>query len=187
MTIKEKENKKIGVVFLPVENAKKLCDEIPKSDWGNSIFFEPCCGIGNIVIVIVEKNFNAYFDKISKDKNAKDKRKSFANISSIQTIANLWAIDINPFFVKQTQDRVLNFLFKKIEYYQKLGMGLLDDQFKIFLKRGVKHHIHTNEMFSCIHKDFEKAKKESNKTRASREWFLKNKHKPIDFLKPWYK
>ena len=178
----KKEDRKKGDVFLPRKWSKKLLTSIDKSCFGNTdyVFFEPCCGTGNIVLEIINKQITAFMEKL-EDKKDYEKIEDWGNISVIQTISNLYAIDINPYYIKICRKRALNLINFRLNKFLSSGKASNNSYFQNILKRSLNYHIFENEMFSALEPDYHKAKEKVKATKASKEWFKKNPHLPINF------
>ena len=176
------ENKKIGSVMLPKKWSIELLNMIDKDCFGNNeyVFFEPCCGTGNIVTEIINKQFYSFLDKIEKEKDY-SKMDQWGNIAVIQTISNLFAIDINEEYINICRKRVmkqLNFILYKVH---NSGKCIHNKYFMDILEKAVNYHVHQNEMLSCLKDDYKEAEKAASKTRLSKEAFKKLGHAPINF------
>ena len=66
----ELQKKKNGEVFTPLELIREKCEKIPKDFWSNPNVkvLDPCCGIGNYEVVLIEYFMNGLKDKIPDEK-----------------------------------------------------------------------------------------------------------------------
>ena len=180
--IKSIENPSKGVVMIPRKNAKKLLNMLDSKQYGiNTIFFEPFCGTGNITCELILKQLKACQRDYEKDNRTPIDK--LGNISALNTIQNLYAIDINKNFIDICRQRALFTIIRYLKKLKSQNKAILYKDFIVFLQHGLKYHIQENEMLSCLKENKEDAEKESKKTRLSYEWFKKNEHRPINFKK----
>ena len=166
------ENRKDGSVMLPRKWSKELLKCLDKDCFGNDefVFFEPTCGTGNIVLEIINKQFYSFMDRLEEKKDY-SKLGEYGNISIIQTLSNLYAIDINKKYIQICRKRVLNqinFLLTKAQSSQKC---IYNKYFMDVIEKAVFYHIHPNDMFSALETNYIKAKTAANKTRLSAKFF----------------
>ena len=176
-----------GEVFTPEKYVNQMLDMLDKSVWTdtNTIFFEPTCGHGNFVEVIVERRLNAFLKKARKQKIKKPHFYAIAN-----TLNNLWAIDIDPKNIEFCRNRVRSLTFNFLLEHEKdvLSSESFVKNNKDFLTHllcCIEWQIHENEALSCLETDILKATEAINKIAVSRKWFKKNKHHPINLKMNW--
>lgn len=177
----------LGEVFTPEKYVQKMLDMLQDSVWADTgtVFFEPTCGHGNFVSAIVQRRLNAFLKKAKQQKIKKPHFYAVAN-----TLNNLWAIDIDSQNIKLCRYRIRSLVFNFLLKYEKSHFLS-----QVFIKKNkdflthvlccIDWQIHKNEALSCFQTDPTKAIEAASKTTVSRQWFKKNKHRPINFNMPW--
>ena len=171
----------LGEVFTPEQYVQQMLALIDRKLWGNenSIFFEPSCGHGNIVLAILEKRI-----LILKKKYVR------ANLDepTLHAVANalhtLWAIDICPVNVELTRTRVLSLLMKFLEI---ANYDLRRTKIRDFLAHilcTLVWQIQHNEALSALSVE-SAAEMQAGKIKLGEAWINTHKHKPIDFSLDW--
>lgn len=176
----KKRVKQLGEVFTPKKTVNQMLDMLDKKEFGdpNVVFFEPCCGTGNFVVEIIKRQLSA-FHKKAIDEDIPEPRK----YAVINSITNIFAIDISRINIKECRKRVLDCFFELIPLEDvDLGIDFSDNEyFWATILFSIDYHIHENEMLSCLKKTKIEALKAAMKTRESTRWFKENGHKPINF------
>ncbi|STX28450.1 Uncharacterised protein [Legionella beliardensis] len=185
----KKRIKELGEVFTPdsyTEAMLSLLAHDKNFSWANenTVFFEPCCGHGNIVLVIFSKRLEAFFY------NSKRYSKNYSAFYAVANAINtLWAIDIDSQNIADCRSRLfrksLDFLKNKLKIsdYEKLINR--DKNFFAHLLCSIYWHIHENEMLSAVEKNKKHSKLNAQKTKASAGWLNKNKIRPLNFQLTW--
>jgi len=173
-----------GEVFTPEKYVNQMLDMLDKSVWTdiNTIFYEPTCGHGNFVSVIIKRRLKAFLKQAKRKKHDKPHFYAVAN-----TLNNLWAIDIDSKNIKFCRERVQNLVFHFLSE-NEANSNIWTIKNRDFLTHAlccIEWQIHENEALSCLEKDPIKAKKSADKTAISRMWLKKNKHHPINFEMNW--
>ncbi|RUR15825.1 hypothetical protein ELY21_14030 [Legionella sp. km535] len=180
----------LGEVFTPegyVSEMLRVLETTPGFSWDSEqvVFFEPCCGHGNIVIEIFLKRLEALFYK-SIIHNSKDHAAFYAVANAINL---LWAIDIDPENIIDCRGRLLresvNFLMRKLNISNYNHLFKKDKNYMAHLLCAIKWHIQKNEMLSAITSVKKLSKSNAYKTKVSRDWLIENKHQPINFELTW--
>ena len=173
-----------GEVFTPEKYVNQMLDMLDKSVWTdtNTVFYEPTCGHGNFVEVVVKRRLDAFLKQANKQKIEKAHFYAVAN-----TLNNLWAIDIDSKNISLCRERVQKLVFDFLSENSDNSNPFLikNRNFLTHVLCCIDWQIHENEALSCLEKDSVKAKKLADKTAISREWLKKNKHKPINFEMNW--
>jgi type I restriction-modification system DNA methylase subunit len=67
----ELQKKKNGEVFTPLGLIREMLDKIPEDFWTNKNVkvLDPCCGIGNFQIVLIEKFMSGLVEEIQNSKS----------------------------------------------------------------------------------------------------------------------
>lgn len=149
----------------------------------NTVFFEPNCGHGNIVIGIYRKRLEALYKKACSEKLKEPALYAVAN-----SVNSLWAIDIDAKNVAECRSRV--FMEMLLFLHQKTGISTqhaLIKQHKDFFAHllcAINWHIQENETLSSLSCKAT-AKTNAEKTRLGGQWFAKNGHRPILFDVSW--
>ncbi|HAT8068391.1 hypothetical protein [Legionella bononiensis] len=182
--------KDLGEVFTPeyyVEEMLKLLSTENDFSWSNEeiVFFEPCCGNGNIVIAIFLKRAGAFYT----NSILHNKREYAAYYAVANTIHSLWAIDIDPENIAECRTRLfkasIKFLLDKLQLTDfKILIGR-DRDYLAHLLCAIQWHIHENEMLSAVTHQSKLSRSNAQKTKLSAEWVALNKHHPIDFDLTW--
>lgn len=169
----------LSEVFTPEKTGGQMLDLLDQKDFKdeNLTFFEPQCGSGNIVITILERRINAFYNDGKTE------------IQSVMlTINSLWAIDISMINIMETRKRVIEsiitFLMKD-DYFDRKTALFAYKKTIIHAIATVNHQIYMNETLTALAKNKEEAEKKSKETRVSTEWFEKYGYVPIDFSDTW--
>lgn len=173
--------KNMGEVFTREQYVQQMLDLFDENIWAdeNVIFFEPCAGHGNIVLLILEMRIDALIKKYHKAKREKPVLHAVAN-----ALHTLWAIDICPLNIELIRKRIVDRVVATL-----LGANDTMNQSKT---RGFLAHvlctltwqIHRNEALSSLSDETE-AYTQASKIKLGRDWIKKHKHKPIDFNLDW--
>ena len=179
----------LGEVFTPDKYVQEMLNMLDKKVWSdtNAVFFEPTCGHGNFVEVILKRRLKALFEsgKRNKDKNRKPHFYAVA-----YALNNLWAIDIDSKNIEFCKARVWSIVSEFLLEKQSKKLNLKElisknKDFFIHIFCCINYQIHENEALSCLESNPFKAKEVASKTIISKKWFKKNKHRPIDFELSW--
>lgn len=182
--------KELGEVFTPDNYANDMLQLLTQDrdfSWDNEriVFFEPCCGHGNIVISIFSKRLEAIFNK-SLVSHPKEHAAYYSVANSINT---LWAIDIDPQNIVECRARVFNksleFLKDKLNISNNKDLLNRDKVYMAHLLCAIHWHIHENEMLSAMTSCKKFSELNVRKTRTGFEWLSENKHCPINFNLSW--
>ena len=188
----KKRIRNLGEVFTPEKYVHQMLDMLDPSVWSHidTVFFEPTCGHGNFVVAIVQRRLEKLLKNAQKQKIKKPHFYAVAN-----TLNNLWAIDIDSQNIKLCRDRVyfiiFNFLWKHENnslYQNKLFLNSFIKKNREYLTHVlccIQYQIYTNEIISCLEKDYYKAQKSANQTLVSKQWFQNHQHRPICFERTW--
>lgn len=180
--------KKLGEVFTPescIEEMLVLLSKGRRSFWSDedSIFFEPCCGHGNIVIKILEKRLSAIYSKAVQNKIKKPAYYAVAN-----AINTLWAIDIDEKNIQQSRARVfitvVEFLREKLNLINDKSVICHDKEFIAHILCAVNWQIHQNETLSAISEQNYSCEN-ACKTLEGCKWYRKNNYRPLNFHQNW--
>ncbi len=178
----------LGEVFTPessVIDMLKLVSRSNRAIWRNDniSFFEPCCGHGNIVMVIYKKRLEGFYKKTLSKKYNNPAHYAIAN-----TINTLWAIDIDSQNVTHCKTRVLRhtleFIREKTGISSDASIISQDTEFFAHILCAINWHIHENETLSslsCTNTAFDNA----GKTQAGQRWIAQSGHRPLDFHTSW--
>lgn len=181
--------KDLGEVFTPdnyVEAMLQLLVQEQNFSWSDEdiVFFEPCCGHGNIVMAIFLKRLEAFFDKALIHS-----RKYAAYYAVANALNTLWAIDVDQDNINDCRTRLLKaslgFLGDKLQISDHKSLVNFDREYIAHLLCAIKWQIHENEMLSAMINDKIIFRSNAQKTRVSNEWLAENAHSPIDFQKTW--
>jgi hypothetical protein len=182
--------KKLGEVFTPemcVEGMLSLLSKGRKNFWSDEdiIFFEPCCGHGNIVIQIVERRLSAIYSKAIKNKI-----KNPAHYTVASVINTLWAIDIDKKNIKQCRARVLaavlDFLRDKLNLINYKSVICQDKNFVAHILCAIDFQIHQNETLSAISEQ-KSSCKNACKTLEGSRWYKNGNYRQLSLHKSWAK
>lgn len=172
--------KDMGEVFTPEQYVQELLTILDSSVWSdeNTIFFEPTCGHGNIVVPIIMKRINALERKYVRQRIKQPSLHAIAN-----ALNTIWAIDICSENIELTRTRVMSAL---VGYYlesgDELNIGKARDFWSHILCT-IKWQIHENEALSALTPNVHGSMATS--TKLGKTWISKNGHKPIDFTNDW--
>ena len=185
----KKRIQRLGEVFTPTDRAIEMLDLLDKDEefWSDEtqIFFEPCCGHGNIVLAIYNRRLQAIYNKAIKKQINNPHLYSIAN-----ALNTLWAIDIETTNIETSRERVLSltieFLENKTNCKDRLAMIGRYKKFFAHVVAAIRWHIHENEMLSALSSGLE-AESKAGKTKAGDAWFKNNGHNQLDFSNTWAK
>ncbi len=179
--------KDLGEVFTPdsyVEDMLDLLSKGKRNFWSSeeNVFFEPCCGHGNIVLAIYKRRLDSIY---------KSNFKEYSKEASFYAVANalntLWAIDIDKSNVESCRTRILyetvRFLKTKLGYEDEITMLEDNEDFFVHVLLAIKWHIHENEAISALSNNIGNG----NITKLGKEWLKDNGHSPMEFDLPWCK
>ncbi len=174
----------LGEVFTPEAYVLDMLDLLDKKVWKdeNTVFFEPCCGHGNIVIPIFRKRMLLFNKKYQKEDQSK--APLFAVANAINTI---WAIDIDSSNVAECRERVFTTAIQFMTDAMNADLIELIMKNRIFIVHlacAIVWQIHENETLSCL-SDTNSSTANANKTKTGYSWFKKNGHKPINLKVSW--
>lgn len=181
----------LGEVFTPEAYVEEMLDILAKDKknfWSDEdvVFFEPCCGHGNIVLPIYRRRLEALYKKASTLGFGKTKEASFYAVAN--AINSLWAIDIDPKNIENTRSRVFNetlkFLKEKLGIKSNNVLMLKNKEFFTHLISAIKWHIDENETLSSLSSD-RNAKTNAGLTKSGSKWFAQNGHNELDFDLTW--
>ena len=184
----KKRIKDLGEVFTPdryVEDMLDLLAKGNKSFWKNenNVFFEPCCGHGNIVLAIYRRRLDALYTKVLSQNNKEAAFYAVAN--SLNTI---WAIDIDIENIESTRTRVLHytleFMKQKLSYDSSIRLIEDHEEFFTHIFAAIKWHIYENETLSALSSD-DNSYKNANLTRSGSRWYSRHDHSPMHFDQTW--
>ena len=180
--------RELGEVFTPDKYVEDMLDLLSKGEkklWANEayVFFEPCCGHGNIVLAIYRRRLRAIYKKAVAQQISKPCLYAVAN-----ALNTLWAIDIDAENVESCRMRVLALTLEFIE--EKTGcknrMKLVNQHKNFFahVLAAIRWQVHENETLSALSSSTE-AESQAHKTKAGGAWFKKNGHHQLDFDNTW--
>ncbi|WP_156979859.1 hypothetical protein [Bacteriovorax sp. BAL6_X] len=180
--------KDLGEVFTPDKYVEEMLDMLSKDRknfWNDerNVFFEPCCGHGNIVLAIYKRRLESIFVKASKE---------YSNEASLYAVSNslntLWAIDIDPENIESCRTRVLHitlqFLKSKLGYDSEYSIIEEHQEFFCHIISAIKWQIYVNETLTSLSCS-ESYEKQALKTKASKLWACENEHQPVEFHTTW--
>ena len=177
-----------GEVFTPdkyVEDMLDLLGKDCKNLWQNEryVFFEPCCGHGNIVLAIYRRRLRAIYKKALAQRISKPYFYAVAN-----ALNTLLAIDIDTENVENCRMRVLaltlEFIEEKMGCKNRLKLVSQHKNFFAHVLATIRWHIHENETLSALSADTE-AESQAHKTKAGHAWFKEHGHHQLDFDTTW--
>lgn len=180
----------LGEVFTQesyVDDMLTLLAKGKKGFWSNVdiIFFEPCCGHGNIVLQIYKRRLEGFYRAAILQSVSEPAYYAVAN-----SLNSLWAIDIDANNIETSRTRVLaaTFEFLKAKQPTKNEHSLLTKKVEFFAHviAAIRWHIDENETLSSL-SDLHLAKENASKTKAGTKWFSVNGHHKIDFDCTWIK
>lgn len=182
--------KDLGEVFTPDKYVEDMLDLLSKGKrnfWSSedNVFFEPCCGHGNIVLAIYRRRLNSIY---------KSNFKSYSKEASFYAVANaintIWAIDIDKENVESCRARILHatvqFLKEKNGYGSEFELIEDNEDFFVHVLSAIKWQVYENETLSSLSSDVE-YELNSEKTKSSREWVKHNGHHRMEFELTWSK
>lgn len=174
----------MGEVFTPESYVIDMLALLNSYEWSNerNIFFEPCCGRGNIVLPIIKKRLDSLHNKYSKTNTSNS-----ALYAVAQTLNTLWAIDIDKTNIIECRERVflltLDFLCAHLDLTIK-KLLVKQRNFITHVACAIVWHIDENETLSSICSNDTK-EINARKTKAGQEWFESNNSVTLDFKNSW--
>lgn len=180
--------RELGEVFTPekyVEDMLDLLGKDRKNFWQNEryVFFEPCCGHGNIVLAIYRRRLQAIYKKALAQQINRPYFYAVAN-----ALNTLWAIDIDKENVENARMRVLaltlEFIKEKMGCKNRLKLVNQHKNFFAHVLATIRWQIYENETLSALSPKTE-AEEQAHKTKAGYTWFKKNKYRKLDFDTTW--
>lgn len=180
--------KDLGEVFTPesyVEDMLGLLSKDDKKFWADEevVFFEPCCGHGNIVLSIYKRRLKELYKK-ALSRGLKE-APYYAVANALNT---LWAIDIDFKNVENCRSRVLfetlEFLKEKTNSKSHYALLSGNKDFFTHVVSAIKWQIFENETLSALSSEGD-AKTNANLTKTGAKWFGKNGHRELDFDLTW--
>ncbi|WP_338636523.1 hypothetical protein [Spirobacillus cienkowskii] len=180
--------KDFGEVFTPekyVEDMLNLLSKDTNDLWFDeeTVFFEPCCGHGNIVISIYKRRLTAIYKKALFQGICDAAFYSVAN-----SINTLWAIDIDYKNIENCRSRVLSvildFLKTQLKVNNDFDLLARKKDFFAHILSAIKWHISENETLSALSNP-QDAKANANLTKAGAKWFVQNGHHQLNFNLTW--
>jgi len=181
----------LGEVFTPEAYVEEMLDLLAKDKknfWSDEdvVFFEPCCGHGNIVLPIYRRRLEAIYKKALAQGFGKTKEAPLYAVAN--ALNTLWAIDIDEKNVENTRSRVLHesieFLKYKLNINNNLTLISKNKEFFSHVLSALRWHIDENETLSALSSD-KNAKASANMTKAGSKWFSQNGHHEMDFDLTW--
>lgn len=180
--------KKLGEVFTPekfVTEMLSLVSSDQKDVWCDEeiVFFEPCCGHGNIVVQVLSKRMSSIYSQA-----VKNKINNPANYAVANAINTLWAIDIDEKNIKECRSRVFTlvmaFLKEKNNLLNYKSVILFNREFIAHLICAIKWQIQVNETLSAI-SDQSVASENAHRTLEGGKWYIKNDYHPLNLKSSW--
>ena len=162
----------LGEVFTPEAYVEEMLDLLAKDKknfWSDEdvVFFEPCCGHGNIVLPIYRRRLEAIYKKALAQGFGKTKEAPLYAVAN--ALNTLWAIDIDEKNVENTRSRVLHesieFLKYKLNINNNLTLISKNKEFFSHVLSALRWHIDENETLSALSSD-KNAKASANMTKA---------------------
>ncbi|HAT1795161.1 hypothetical protein SFB54_03480 [Legionella pneumophila subsp. fraseri] len=181
--------KDLGEVFTPdiyVDAMLNLFTNENNLFWDDEeiVFFEPCCGHGNIVIAIFFKRVEALYEKTIIHSNEYAAYYAVAN-----ALNTLWAIDIDQDNITDCRSRLfkasLTFLTEKLNLTDYDSLIKRNKEYIAHLLCVINWQVHENEMLSAMINNKQHSRSNAQKTRVSSEWIAENDPNPINFQKTW--
>lgn len=181
----------LGEVFTPesyVEEMLNLLAKDKKNFWSDEdiVFFEPCCGHGNIVLPIFRRRLDGIYKKAISQGLGKTKEAPLYAVAN--ALNTLWAIDIDSKNIENTRSRILHevleFLKERLGMNSKLVLLSKNKEFFSHVISAIKWHVDENETLSALSSE-KTAKANARLTKAGSKWFAKNGHNELDFDLTW--
>jgi len=144
----------LGEVFTPekyVEDMLNMFGAAKSKFWADesNMFFEPCCGHGNIVLAIYRRRAEALYKA-----NLAVYTKEAAFYAIANSLNSIWAIDIDTKNVESCRARVLlytiEFLKEKLNIDDTKELISKNDDFFAHILSAIRWHIYENESLSSI-------------------------------------
>ncbi len=168
----------LGEVFTPDKHVTGMLDMFDQKIWQDEqvVFFEPCCGHGNIVIGIYRRRLSALFAK---------HRCCLTAVA--HALPSLWAIDIDSKNVKNCRARLLamtvGFIKQKLANVDLLSLFVDHRDYFTHVLATIKWQIYENETLSALAS--KQTLLQTNTTKVGEHWLRQNAHKQIDFSNTW--
>lgn len=181
----------LGEVFTPESYVEEMLDILGKDKknfWSDEdvVFFEPCCGHGNIVLPIYRRRLEAIYKKAVFQGFGKTKEAPLYAVAN--ALNTLWAIDIDPKNIENTRARILQetvkFLKEKLNISTTHSLIAKNKEFFTHVISAVKWHIDENETLSALSSE-KTAKQNASLTKSGAKWFAQNGHNELDFDLTW--
>lgn len=185
----KKRVRQIGEIFTPRRVCREMLSILEKENFGDIgvAFFEPCCGTGNFLVEIINRQLTA-FEKVSMAENKKENFKHHF-FAAFNTLHNLFAIDVSNANVtysrRRVRKQVINYLLKKEKVSLKAFLEKYSQNISPMLAI-IDYHITQNELLTALKECPKEAEKESKKTKISKKWFDEGRHKFLDFEDTFY-
>jgi hypothetical protein len=183
--------KDLGEVFTPESYVEEMLDLLAgdkRGFWADEdlIFFEPCCGHGNIVLSIYRRRLEGIYKKSITQ--GFDKTKEAPLYAVANALNSLWAIDLDAQNIENTRSRVFNetikFLQDKLSFRESSLLIAKHKKFFCHVLSAIKWQIEENETLSALSTDKD-AKVNAARTKSGSKWFSQNGHSEIDFDLTW--
>ena len=181
----------LGEVFTPEAYVEEMLDLLAKDKknfWSDEdiVFFEPCCGHGNIVLPIYRRRLDAIYKKAITQGFGKTKEAPLYAVAN--ALNTLWAIDIDSKNIENTRSRVLHetveFLKGKLNISNTQTLIAKNKEFFTHVVSAVRWHIDENETLSALSPETT-AKQNASLTKSGTKWFSQNGHNELDFDLTW--
>ncbi len=184
----KKRIKDLGEVFTPdryVEDMLDLISDGKRRFWCDekNVFFEPCCGHGNIVVSIYKRRLESIYKN-----NFKEYLRDAALYAVSNSINTLWAIDIDEKNIESCRTRILfeSILFIKNKLNYQCEIELLEDYQEYFVQVlcAIKWHIYQNEALSALDSN-KKIERKYLRIKATNKWIRENGTQEMNFKETW--
>jgi hypothetical protein len=181
----------LGEVFTPESYVEEMLDLLAKDKknfWTNEdiVFFEPCCGNGNIVLPIYRRRLEGIYKKSITQGFGKTKEAPLYAVAN--ALNSLWAIDLDSENIESSRSRVfhetIEFLKDKLNIQSANSLVSKHKEFFCHVLSAIKWHIDENETLSALSTNKD-AKTNAGRTRSGSKWFSLNGHHEIDFDLTW--
>ena len=181
----------LGEVFTPEAYVEEMLDLLAKDKknfWSDEdvVFFEPCCGHGNIVLPLFRRRLDSIYKKAIMSGFGKSRDAALYAVAN--TLNSIWAIDIDPKNIENTRSRVFQqiLVFLKDKLGSKTDMELITKNKNYFahILSAIRWHIDENETLSALSPSIE-AQSHAELTKSGSKWFSNNGHNEIDFELTW--
>lgn len=184
----KKRIKELGEVFTPEYSANEMLDIIAPKDseiWSDveTCFFEPTCGHGNFVELILKRRLESIYKSSLKQKNRSPVFHAIANATN-----TIWAIDIDPTNINHCRSRcyklIVEFALKYSTYKTEYDLIHKNKEFFAHIICALNWHISINDALTALSDD-KNVRTNSKKTIYSEKFFESNGHKPIELQFTW--